>query len=135
MPGPGSTTSPRRPRPPASSATSTGPPGPCRTAFVTSSVMIISARQQSSGLTLVDSAASRTAFRARAGAYGVAGKASEIDDTFWAYPIRTGLCADSLADDPLDFAAVGTALRGLHHRADDRADRLVVSGLDLLDGV
>ena len=39
------------------------------------------------------------------------------------------------ADQPLHLAAVGAALRLPHHGADDRADRLPLAGLDLLDRV
>src|SRR3954453_23705443 len=121
MPGPGSATSPRMPWPPTWMANSTGPPGPCFTAFVQSSVTIISARQRSSARTPFCAAASRTASRARAGACEVAGSSSETDATFGPYPDLLRLLADALADDPLDLAAVGTALRGLHHSPDDRS--------------
>src|SRR3954469_443555 len=135
MPGPGSPTSPRIPLPPAWSSISTGPPGPCFTAFVTSSVTIISTRQRSSESTAVFSAAWRTAWRARAAAWAVAGSSRETDATFGPYPDHRGLRVDSLADDALHFAAVGTALGGFHDGADDRPDRLVVAAADLLDGV
>src|SRR3954469_17895683 len=135
MPGPGSATSPLMPLPPASMASSTGPPGPCRTAFDTSSVTIISARQRSSESTPDCSAAVRTASRARAGACDVAGSSRLIEDTSGAYPGPLELCVDALADDSLHFAAVRAALRGLHHGPDDCADRLVVAAADLLDRI
>src|SRR3954463_1661717 len=119
MPGPGSATSPRIPLPPAWIAIATGPPGPCFTAFVTSSVTIISARQRSSARTPCRAAASRTASRARAGACEVAGSSRETDATLGPYPDPLRLLADALADDALHFAAVGAALRGLHHSPDN----------------
>src|SRR5260221_7987821 len=135
MPSPGSATSPRIPLPPALRASSTGPPGPWRIALDTSSVTIISTRQRSSGSTLVSATASRTAWRARAGACGVAGNSREIDATSVRYPDRAQLRAYSLANDALDLATVGAAFRCLHHSSDDGPDRLVVAALDLLDGV
>src|SRR3954465_9550857 len=135
MPGPGSATSPLMPLPPASMASSTGPPGPCRTAFDTSSVTIISARQRSSESTPDCSAAVRTASLARAGACDVAGSSRLIEDTSGAYPGPLELCVDALADDPLHLAAVGPALRGLHDGSDDRTARLVIARADLLDRV
>src|SRR3954451_2523266 len=51
------------------------------------------------------------------------------------YPDLTVLRADVLPNQSLDLAAVRTALRGLHHGADDGPNCLVVARLDLLDGV
>src|SRR4051812_33889642 len=116
MPGPGSATSPRTPLPPASIAISTGPPGPWRTAFVTSSVTISSARQRSSSPTPLLPAATRNASRAAAGAWVVAGSSREIDATFGPYPDHPPLLANARANDPLHLATVGAALSGLHHR-------------------
>src|SRR2546421_7899747 len=120
MPGPGSETSPRIPLPPASIASATGPPGPCLTALVTSSVTIISARQRSSAPTWQRAAASRTASRARAGAWDVAGSSRRIAGMLGPYPDRGPLRVDSLANNPLHLAAVRAALRCPHHSADDR---------------
>src|SRR3954454_11016068 len=51
------------------------------------------------------------------------------------YPDLTALRPDVLPNQSLDLAAVRTALRRLHHGANDGPNCLVVARLDLLDGV
>src|SRR5918996_4872712 len=50
-------------------------------------------------------------------------------------PRPRGTGSEPLADHALDLAAVRPALRLAHDRADDRADRPVVAGADLLHRV
>src|ERR1051326_6535062 len=50
-------------------------------------------------------------------------------------PALVALSFQLLANQPVDFAAVGAALGLLHHGADDCADRLLVAGADLLGGL
>src|SRR6266540_309229 len=49
-------------------------------------------------------------------------------------PMIRALQADPVTYQALDLAAVGSALGLTHHRADERADRLLVAALHLLDG-